>query len=117
MNESIEVREKKVKEREAQLNQQGLEEAAKKLLKEKGLPEELLSFALQENLEETKQAVNVIKKVIANEIEKALTEELGKKAPKIQEHKGNMDANLSSSLSQRIHGMLTSYDSYSPSRT
>lgn len=86
---SFEDREKELAKREEELSKREVEAEAGKLLRDKGLSEELIPLVLRGSTEETEAAVELFEKILGEQVEKKLSEVAKGKSP--EGSKGNIN--------------------------
>lgn len=86
---SLEDREKELSKREEELSRREVEAEAGKLLRDKGLSEELIPLVLRGSTEETEAAIELFEKILGEQVEKKLSEVAKGKSP--EGSKGNIN--------------------------
>ena len=86
---SFEDREKELVKREEELSRREVEAEAGKLLRAKGLSEELIPLVLRGSTEETEAAIELFEKILGEQVEKKLSEVAKGKSP--EGSKGNIN--------------------------
>ena len=84
----LEDKEKELAKREEELSKREIEAGAKSLLRDKGMSEEVLPLVLRGSLEDTKASIELLEKVLGDQVEKKLSEVAKGKSP--EGSKGNI---------------------------
>ena len=91
---SLEAREKELSKREEELSKREIEAGAKSILRDKGLSEDVLPLVIRGSLEDTEASIELLEKVLGDQVEKKLGEVAKSKSP--EDSKGNINKGASS---------------------
>lgn len=86
---SLEDREKELSKREEELSKREIEAGAKSILRDKGLSEDVLPLVIRGSLEDTEASIELLEKVLGDQVEKKLGEVAKSKSP--EDSKGNIN--------------------------